>query len=727
MSRKRQSHRRRSRRGVAFAAAAVAAGLIAGTFALTTGYDKAPHVSADAPVVQELVEPTAASAPQHKDKPVPVSSVPKNDPAKGLVYTGLVPAEAGDRCAGVYKAGEGEHQCTHGPDAPPPGKDVQKDTAPAVTGGQKAADPTASGGELPSPADLLTAAAPVIDLRSGRQLTAAAAAPAADAPGAAPAAAAAEGSKVVCDGDGTTGNRVQVLYVHGPGKDRFGQYLASFKKWAADTDVIYNASAQETGGTRHVRYVTESDCSASVLNVELSDAALQEFGASNKALAAQGFNRKDRKYMIFAEANVYCGIGTFNGDERPGQDNLSNFGPSYGRTDNGCWGGSTAAHELGHNLGAVNNSAPHTSRGAHCVDEWDIMCYSDSPYYPKMQTVCPNRASDDRLDCNHDDYYNTAPQPGSYLATHWNVADNRFLLRDGGTTPNPTPSPSPTTASPSPSPTKSASPSPSSSATPSPSPSRSATASPTPTPTTASPTASPSPTGPTTGPRVTVGQTTAVSAVLSWSAVAGARGYDVQVDGRSLAIVGSTVVRLVGLQPDTQYKVAVAVQDASGKVGRPGQATAFRSLKAAGPAPTTPGTRYLVTNDLTGQAADMWGGSTRDGAVLIGYQRTGYSNQQWLFDDAGDGYLRIRSAKSDKCLQLGGSAVAGQYVAQQPCSASDAQKWRIGAADHSFVLTAKGSTLVLGTSKRWYYGGWLLELQQPNGQSYQNWSIQAAA
>ncbi|GAA3009053.1 hypothetical protein GCM10020229_20920 [Kitasatospora albolonga] len=134
-----------------------------------------------------------------------------------------------------------------------------------------------------------------------------------------------------------------------------------------------------------------------------------------------------------------------------------------------------------------------------------------------------------------------------------------------------------------------------------------------------------------------------------------------------------------------------------------------------------------MTNDLTGQAADMWGGSTRDGAVLIGYQRTGYSNQQWLFDDAGDGYLRIRSAKSDKCLQLGGSAVAGQYVAQQPCSASDAQKWRIGAADHSFVLTAKGSTLVLGTSKRWYYGGWLLELQQPNGQSYQNWSIQAAA
>ncbi|MFJ8044178.1 RICIN domain-containing protein [Kitasatospora sp. NPDC096147] len=748
MSRKRQSHRRRSRRGLSFAVAAVAAGLIAGTFAIATGTDhgKDLHTSADAPVVQQvteqLAEPTAASAPQHKEKPVPVATVPKNEPAKGLVYTGLVPAAAGDRCAGVYQAGDADHQCTHGPDAPPPGKDVQKDTPPAVTGGERPApDLAPTGGELPSAAELLAGAPPVLDLESGRALTPAAEAGAV-AGGTPAAAAAAEGGKVVCDGDGSTGNRVQVLYVHGPGKDRFGQYLASFKKWAADTDVIYNASAQETGGTRHVRYVTEPDCSASVLNVELSDAAMAEFGASNKALAAQGFNRKDRKYMIFADANVYCGIGTFNGDERPGQDNLSNFGPSYGRTDNGCWGGSTAAHELGHNLGAVNNSAPHTSKGAHCVDEWDIMCYSDSPYYPKMQTVCPNRASDDRLDCNHDDYYNTAPQPGSYLATHWNVADNRFLLTNGGSTPDPTPSPtptrtpspSPTTASPSPS--KSASPSPSTSSGPSPSPSSttstgpspstSATGSPSPSPT-ATTTPGPTPTGGTTAPRVTVGQTTPVSAVLSWPAVAGARGYDVRVGGRSLAVVNATVVRLIGLRPDTEYQVAVAVQDAAGKLGAPGRATAFRTPKSAGPSPTTPGTRYLLANDLTGQAADMWGGSTRDGAVLIGYQRTGYANQQWLFDDAGDGYLRIRSAKSDKCLQLGGPAVAGQYVAQQPCSGADAQKWRIGAAGRSFGLTAKGSDLLLGTSKRWYYGGWLLELQRPNGQAYQNWSIQAAS
>ncbi|WP_234443369.1 RICIN domain-containing protein [Streptomyces sp. NRRL B-24484] len=629
-----------------------------------------------------------AAEPAHDKAPDPVASIPSNDPPRGLVYTGLKAAPKGDKCVGVLRTAEGN--CTHGPDTPPKGVDVKKDTPPAVKTEEPAAAPgsTAPAGQAAQAPTAGTEAA--VDATAART-AAAAPAPSATAKPARTAAAGPADQTVQCDGDGSTGNRVQVVYAHGPGKDRYAQYAASFRKWAADADTIYYASAQETGGVRHIRYVTAADCTPSVLNVELPDSALAEFSAMNNALAQKGFNRKDRKYMVFADANVYCGIGTFNGDERPGQDNLSNFGPSYGRTDSGCWSGSTAAHELGHNLGAVNNSAPNTSRGAHCTDEWDVMCYSDSPYYPTMRTVCPERGHDERLDCNHDDYYNTSPKAGSYLATHWNIANNQFLMTGGGSTnPNPNPSPSPTS-------------------------------SPTPSP-------KPSPTGPTgtTGPVPTVGSLASDSAVLNWPAVNGADWYQVRLNGAFLTWVQQNSVRIYNLRPDTDYSVAVAFRDSAGKDSAPGRTVTFHTPKAG--STTTPSAAYTLVNGASGLAAEIWGGKSADGTVLVASQPNGYTGQRWYFDDAGSGYARIRSAVSGKCLQLGGAAGAGQWVYQQPCNGSSAaQQWRIATAGGGVTVTARDSSLVLGISGRPYYGAWLMELQDPNGSGYHTWTVQKAS
>ncbi|MFJ8588806.1 RICIN domain-containing protein [Streptomyces sp. NPDC093595] len=694
--RRRLQPQRRKRRGLILATAAVATMAVVGGVAYEV---TRPAAGTDRPLplAQPADTPTAApepaAGPTREKEPEPLTEKPKSEPARGLVYEGLTPAPEGDPCAGVYRTTAGH--CTHGPDAPPKGVDIKKDTPPAVKASVPAEDPandeperdgagSEPPGSKPSGTELPRTATPALDATAPK----AGGPPSAGSPGSGTGSGTARadgpaGQTVQCDGDGTSGNRVQVVYVHAPGKDRYATYLPSFRKWSADADLIFSESAKDTGGVRHIRYVTGSDCVPTVLNIELPESAMAEFSAMNRALAARGLDRRDRKYMIFADAQVYCGIGTFAGDERPGQSNLSNFGPSYGRTDTGCWGGHTAAHELGHNLGAVNNSAPNTSRGAHCTDEWDVMCYSDSPYYPRMRSICQDGAYENRLDCNHDDYFHTSPRPGSYLATHWNIADNQFLMRNRGTTqPDPTPTPTPT------------------------------------------PTGGPT-TGPSTAPTVTVGQIAPDSVVATWKAADNAAWYQLFLDGKPLGWVRTTSARVYNLKPGTDYTLAVSVRNTFGRDTGPGRATAFRTAGSGGGA--TPHTRYLLTNGATGTAAEIWGGRTADGTVLVGSQRNGYAQQQWYVDDAGNGFSRLRSAASGKCLQTGGTAGPGMWVSQQPCAGVAAQQWKLTPSGNGVTITAGSSRYVLGVSNRPYYGSWLIELQHAVAGPAQVWTLQKSA
>ena len=240
----------------------------------------------------------------------------------------------------------------------------------------------------------------------------------------------------VCDGDGQSGSRIQVLYARASDvPDQFDAYQSSFGTWAEQADAIYEASAQETGGYRYLRFVHDANCTISVVKVTVDPAADDDIMTFVNALSARGYGRDDRKYLVFLDHNdlYYCGQGLTYNDDSFTQSNWNNVYTSWAVVYNGCWSdGTTAAHELGHALGAVQDSAPNASGYGHCVDEWDVMCYSDGTPLP-MRYPCGDYNHDARLDCDHDDYYSTNPPSGSYLATHWNVASSQFL---GSTNPS---------------------------------------------------------------------------------------------------------------------------------------------------------------------------------------------------------------------------------------------------------------------------------------------------
>lgn len=333
-------------------------------------------------------------------------------PSRGMIYTGLSLGRKGSACDGAFevKTREGSSLgCSHGPDPAPPGVDVrrgrtdQQVEADARTGSGRTA--AATGAFQTGVADAFEAVAAV--------------------------------GAVGCIGNGLTGARVQAIYAVPAGRrDRSATVIPAIRStYAPRVDWQLNQSAAETGGEAHVTFVTEpaadgAGCQLAVSVVNVSAEAVESFSDTVTALKALGYNRPDRKYLIWTDADVLCGAGSMYSDSRPGQSNLNNgYAAMYARVDTGCWG-YAEGHELMHNLGAVQRGAPHATSAGHCTDEPDDMCYDDDGNGPAtMTTACAGRSSA-LFDCNHDDYfYAGVPPLLNWLSTHWNTYNSSWLLR----------------------------------------------------------------------------------------------------------------------------------------------------------------------------------------------------------------------------------------------------------------------------------------------------------
>ena len=367
------------RRALATVAVAVAA-MVSGAGPLIPG--GTPAASAFDPRLAEMASPS---------------------PFRGMVYTGLSLGKRGSACDGVFEAKSrtgASLGCSHGPDPAPPGVDVRRGRADQ---------------ELQA------------DFAEGLAGTAA-------ADGDAGTAATLLGS-IGCIADGLLGARVQAIYaVAADRTDRSATVVPTIRAtYAPKVDWQINQSAAETGGEAHVRFATEPSgdggCQLSVPVVHLSASGDDSFSNTVAELKAKGYNRADRKYLIWADANVLCGVGSVYSDSRPGLNNLNNgYAAMFARVDAACWD-YAEGHELMHTLGSVQQSAPHATSNGHCWDESDDMCYDDDGNGPAtMQTLCPGR-NGALFDCNHDDYfYAGVPPVSNWLATHWNTFNSSWIL-----------------------------------------------------------------------------------------------------------------------------------------------------------------------------------------------------------------------------------------------------------------------------------------------------------
>jgi hypothetical protein len=231
--------------------------------------------------------------------------------------------------------------------------------------------------------------------------------------------------------------------------DRFAQYSALMQ---GDAAALAGAMATASGGTKSLRWDLGSACGpqyADIATVRLPhpaayytvpDSAERMARFEQDLLAAVGPTVGRRDYVAYADGlpGPAAGSADLALDDRPGPGNHNNDGGRvavlWGEGGSDFLGGvgdderrAAVLHEVGHLLGGVQLSAPHSTGAGHCTDGWDIMCYADGGPHDTQTSACPGDPGHAAFDCNHDDYFSPSPAPSSYLATHWNAYDSVFL------------------------------------------------------------------------------------------------------------------------------------------------------------------------------------------------------------------------------------------------------------------------------------------------------------
>jgi len=109
------------------------------------------------------------------------------------------------------------------------------------------------------------------------------------------------------------------------------------------------------------------------------------------------------------------------------------------------------------------------------------------------------------------------------------------------------------------------------------------------------------------------------------------------------------------------------------------------------------GAYYRFLNLNSGQALDVNGGSTVNGAGIIQWPQNGGNNQQWQITDNGGGYYKITNRNSGLALDVNSaSTVNGAGIIQWPWNGGNNQQWQLTAtSDGIYKAINRNSGLAL--------------------------------
>ena len=269
----------------------------------------------------------------------------------------------------------------------------------------------------------------------------------------------------------TPPSRPQFKLVYAYAADRPNRFAGWKDALQANVAIVQRFLAAQDGGTKGVRIDMGTNCGANYVDIQVvplpgpRSSYADNFGAiAGVVEGAIDGAAGPRDAVVLADglsgsAQEY-GLGeTIMGTsgEQAGAKNVHNRGgltavlfsrdgaPAPGGARWGWWP-EGLLHEMTHTLGAVQWGAPHSTepRGqtqpqyGHCWQGADVMCYvEDGGAAHPMQQDCATLpgAIPQSYDCGRDDYFNPAPAPGSYLATHWNTYDSVFLAPCGEIAP----------------------------------------------------------------------------------------------------------------------------------------------------------------------------------------------------------------------------------------------------------------------------------------------------